>query len=38
MGFDFKDLIVLDMANNHQGDLTHGIRIIEELFKGGCRL
>ena len=33
MGFDFKDLIVLDMANNHQGDLTHGIRIIEELSR-----
>ncbi len=29
--FDFKDLFVLDMANNHQGDLEHGRRIIREV-------
>jgi sialic acid synthase SpsE/mannose-6-phosphate isomerase-like protein (cupin superfamily) len=28
--FDFKDLFVLDLANNHQGDIAHGHRIIEE--------
>jgi N-acetylneuraminate synthase len=28
--FDFKDLFVLDMANNHQGSLQHGRRIIRE--------
>jgi len=28
--FDFRDLFVLDMANNHQGDLDHGLRIIRE--------
>lgn len=27
-GFDFKELFVLDMANNHQGDLQHGRKII----------
>lgn len=29
--FDFKNLFVLDLANNHQGDLKHGLRIIEEV-------
>jgi len=28
--FDFKNLFVLDMANNHQGILGHGKRIITE--------
>jgi N-acetylneuraminate synthase len=28
--FDFKGLFVLDMANNHQGSLQHGRRIIRE--------
>jgi len=28
--FDFKDLFVLDLANNHQGSVAHGTRIIEE--------
>jgi sialic acid synthase SpsE/mannose-6-phosphate isomerase-like protein (cupin superfamily) len=28
--FDFNDLFVLDMANNHQGSLEHGLRIIRE--------
>ena len=31
MKYDFKDLIVLDLANNHQGDLEHGLRIINKL-------
>ncbi len=28
--FDFKDLYVLDVANNHQGSVAHGKRIIDE--------
>ena len=32
-GFNFKDLFVLDMANNHQGSLEHGKDIISELSK-----
>lgn len=28
--YDFKNLFVLDMANNHQGDLEHGLRIIDQ--------
>lgn len=28
--FDFRDLFVLDLANNHQGDVEHGLRIIRE--------
>lgn len=28
--FDFQDLFVLDMANNHQGDVQHGINIIRQ--------
>lgn len=28
--FDFDQLFVLDMANNHQGDVEHGLRIIRE--------
>ena len=27
--FDFRDLFVLDLANNHQGSVEHGTRIIE---------
>ncbi len=27
--FDFKTLFILDLANNHQGDVAHGKRIIE---------
>ena len=30
MGFNFKDLFVLDIANNHQGNLEHGLRIINQ--------
>ncbi len=29
--FDFTDLFVLDLANNHQGKLDHGLRIIREV-------
>ena len=29
--FDFTNLFVLDMANNHQGKLEHGLRIIREM-------
>lgn len=27
-GFDFNDLFIFDLANNHQGDLAHGLNII----------
>ncbi|RPH59381.1 MAG: sialic acid synthase, partial [Acidobacteria bacterium] len=27
--FDFRDLFILDLANNHQGSVEHGTRIIE---------
>ncbi len=29
--FDFNDLFVLDLANNHQGDVEHALRIIREV-------
>ena len=29
--FNFNDLFVYDLANNHQGDIAHGIRIIDEI-------
>ena len=29
--FDFSDLFVLDLANNHQGDKSHAINIINKL-------
>jgi sialic acid synthase SpsE/quercetin dioxygenase-like cupin family protein len=31
--FDFKDLFVLDLANNHQGSVAHGTQIIRECAK-----
>ena len=31
--FDFKNLFVLDIANNHQGDLKHGLNIIKSHAK-----
>ena len=31
--FDFNDLIVLDLANNHQGSMQHAKNIIEQLTK-----
>lgn len=30
-GTDFKDLFIFEMANNHQGQLDHGLRIIQEM-------
>ena len=29
--FDFNDLFVFELANNHQGNLEHGLRIIREV-------
>ena len=29
----FKDLIIFEMANSHQGDLQHGLNIIKEMGK-----
>ena len=31
LGFDFLDLFVLDLANNHQGDIEHGKNIISQM-------
>lgn len=28
--FDFRELFILDIANNHDGDVNHGLRIIRE--------
>ena len=28
-----KDLFVLEMANNHMGEVSHGVRLIEEFGK-----
>ena len=30
MKFDFKNLFIFEMANNHQGDIAHGKQIINE--------
>lgn len=32
-GFDFRDLFVFDLANNHQGSVEHGLKIIEGVGK-----
>lgn len=29
-GFDFRELFVFDLANNHQGNVDHGLRVIRE--------
>ncbi|MBP9711152.1 MAG: N-acetylneuraminate synthase family protein [Candidatus Pacebacteria bacterium] len=29
--FDFNDLFIFELANNHQGDVAHGTRIIKEV-------
>lgn len=29
--FDFRDLYVFELANNHQGDVAHGKRVIQEV-------
>lgn len=31
--FDFNDLFVLDLANNHQGSVEHGLKVIRECGK-----
>ena len=31
--FDFNDLFVLDLANNHQGSADHGLKVIRECGK-----
>ena len=31
--FDFEDLFVLDLANNHQGSVEHALKIIKECAK-----
>jgi sialic acid synthase SpsE/quercetin dioxygenase-like cupin family protein len=31
--FDFRNLFVLDLANNHQGSVSHGKRVIQEHAK-----
>jgi len=31
--FDFEGLFIFDMANNHQGNLQHGLRIINSIAK-----
>jgi N-acetylneuraminate synthase len=31
--FQLENLFIYDMANNHQGDLEHGKRIIREIGK-----
>ena len=31
--FDFNDLFIFDLANNHQGDLEHAKSIIDEVSK-----
>lgn len=30
-GFDFNDLFIFEVANNHQGDVHHALRIVREL-------
>ncbi len=32
-GFDFENLFIFDLANNHQGDIEHGTKIIESVGK-----
>jgi len=31
LGFDFDDLVVFDLANNHQGSVDHGVSIIRAM-------
>jgi len=31
--FNFKGLFIYDMANNHQGSVEHGLKIINEIAK-----
>ena len=30
---DTKPLLVLEMANNHQGDIEHGMKIVDEFHE-----
>lgn len=32
-GDKFNDLFIFEMANNHQGDVEHGLRIIREVYE-----
>ncbi len=36
-GFDFRNLFVLDLANNHQGSLAHGKAIVENCAEVAAR-
>ena len=31
--FNFKKIIILDIANNHYGDVSHGIEIVDSFAK-----
>ena len=31
INFDFKNLFIFDLSNNHQGDVEHGLRIIKAI-------
>ena len=31
--YNFKDLFVLDLANNHQGDIDHALNIVRSIGK-----
>jgi N-acetylneuraminate synthase len=33
MKFDFENLFIYDMANNHQGSVVHGLKIIDRISK-----
>jgi N-acetylneuraminate synthase len=33
MSYDFNDLFIFEMANNHQGEVSHGLRIVEEMAR-----
>ena len=31
--FNFKKILILDIANNHYGDVHHGIKLIDEFTR-----
>ncbi len=35
--WDFKDLFVFDMANNHQGDVEHGLKVVRGVAEAAKR-
>ena len=35
--FNFNNLFVLDLANNHQGSVEHGLKIIKECGKSSSK-